>query len=179
MDVITPIFTMLAFGLSVYNTILILKDKRRDFSIEFDEMYVQNYIGHHDEKQDAIKFKYTISNHSQLPIAITKIRLLINNTYYDVDYIPHYVEQSGYHQGGKIICEDVLTSVVLPIRLEGLGASIGFLTYVVPRGIITGNETSFSALIFTNRGDPIETELTLNKAHTFTTKVSPFIDAHL
>ncbi|MBR1530013.1 MAG: hypothetical protein IJ642_12045 [Oscillospiraceae bacterium] len=165
--VATAIIAALALLLSIFNTITLMIDKSRNFSILFDKVYVSDYVSHHDQKQDSIKIKYTISNYSQLPISITRIRIIIDDNYFDVDYIPHYIESSDYKSNGKTISETILNSTVLPIQLSALGANSGFLAFAIPKGTLTGKESKLKFQISTNRGEAITADFTIGKEERF------------
>lgn len=170
MGVITPIVAALSFVLSLINSIILFKDKMRHFSVLFDDFYVTDYcITHHDGKFNVVKVKYIFSNKSQLPISITRIRMIIDDLYVDVDILPHVVEHSAYNVGKEKISQNVLESTVLPIQISGLGANSGFLAFQIPNGLLTGDETTLKFQIFTTRGKSIEKEFKLHEEIDFRT----------
>lgn len=93
---------------------------------------------------------------------------MVEGDYYDADTMPHVAESSKYTVGKQVVSEHVTRTTVLPIQLSALGADSGYLAFYVPKGAMSGNETSLKFQICTNRGNPVEAEFQLQEEKRFT-----------
>lgn len=100
---------------------------------------------------------FTIENHAQLPISITRIRIKgKDNKYYDAKKEPYQVYQEIKRRGEIINDKITVYSEKLPINLPSLAAFAGYLVFPIPQDALQGNETNLTFEICTNRGKSFE-----------------------
>ena len=84
MKIFTGIAAIAAFCVSVYNFIVSFNSSRKRVLMRFDGIYANtSAINFKGVRCKIVKIHYSFANKSQLPIAVTRIRLIIDGEYYD------------------------------------------------------------------------------------------------
>lgn len=136
------------FVLSIINTSYIFIKNHKKLKMHIDRSAIKYYFS----DKDHLIIHYQISNLSQLPISITQIKLIINNSSYTCNIHEEVVETATYKNPNRIIHEKISTNDVMPINLPALTSHSGFLSFPIPKGTLQGNEKSWIFQICTNRG---------------------------
>lgn len=140
------------FILSLINAIHTLVTQHRSITLDITEMKSYN---------DLTFFYFVITNKSRLPIAITDVKLLINNTAYRCTHYSHFLWNCAYKIGKEVIDKQDYRSLALPIQIGSLAAEGGYLLFEVPQSAAQELTTQANFVILTNRGAPIQTTLEL------------------
>ena len=93
----------------------------------------------------------SFENKSRLPIAITRISLLIDGVVYDCVPVPTMVYEEVRRSRGEEVGRLQEFSIQMPIPLDSLSARSGFLHFELPEGILLSEPTALTFLISTNR----------------------------
>lgn len=92
------------------------------------------------------------ANESRLPISLTKISLLHGNDYLSCKPIPELVFQLTSKTGDTITNEEKHYSLQIPINLDSLSASSGYLYFPLQQGSALQNASALTFEVQTNRG---------------------------
>ncbi len=149
---LTSILGVLGFVISLTNLIYFFAIRRINFSITVTKCNAK-------ELSDCyLNYLYVkLENNSQLPISLTRFRILINNKEFDSECVPHYVYLSNFTDAEHINVK----SQTLPINLQPLQAWSGVLVYEAPIDFQLSLETPLSVVIATNRYKEVKTKLWL------------------
>ena len=112
-------------------------------------------------RDDVLFFFLQIENESELPIAITRIQVLIDGKFIDCTAIPEFVYGLSHRSGDELVASKDFFSMQMPIELNPLGAVSGFVLF---EGLQTSLPPSATQVIFrisTNRGKAEKIELPL------------------
>lgn len=169
LEIIYYVVSSLAFLLSLETFRWMKKVQATNCSVRFEHIYfgqsLKNYKG---EDCVVALIRYTFVNHSEKPIAITRVRLNVRNIYYDVHTLSHLAEFHKLRENSETIYEDINLSDKLPINLAGYEARSGFLAYLVPEGTLTGREGCLTVQIFSSHLVSAEMSLTLGEEYQLT-----------
>lgn len=91
------------------------------------------------------------ANESRLPISLTKISLLHGDDCLYCKPIPELVFQSTSRTGDRVTNEEKHYSLQLPINLDSLSASSGYLYFPLEQGIVLQNANILTFEVQTNR----------------------------
>lgn len=115
----------------------------------------------HFDKMERLIIQYRFDNLSQLPITITRMRLLIDNTFYDSNFTPVIAEDVKVSRGNEVTYQNAATTDTLPLNLDALASRGGYLWFAVPRGTLQNGEKPLTFQICTNRGKPVQKTFSL------------------
>ena len=164
MKIFTGIAAIFAFVISISNFIGSIRSKRKRISIMFDGVYISDYkIEVGSGIKVIAKIRYSISNLSQLPISITRIRLIVRCQYIECEPRPYIAEEIRDSRNGVQYNHDIIKTTVLPICLDSLGAKFGYLAFLVPPDMLSGHETVLNFEICTNRGKAVQKSFSLHE----------------
>lgn len=150
---------VLGFIISVINFAYFFIIRRKNLNIRFGDIGVREYY----TPNDLLKVQFSFENKSQLPISITRVQLVINGTYYDCLRLPVIIEEVERKRNNVVYDRDTIKSTSTPLNLPSLGASSGFLSFQVPRGSLSNDETALTFRICTNRGKAIQKTFALHE----------------
>lgn len=168
MKIFTGVAAIIALILEVVQFSISLRENRKNITIKFDCISVSHYtLTYKGKHAQVVKIGYSFANYSQLPIAFTRIRLFAKERYFDSEPRPYVVEHFSNKINGVTFNQDIIKTTILPIRLEALGAQAGYLAFLIPKGILSGNEKALTFQICTNRGKIIEKTLSLHEEYRF------------
>lgn len=157
-DMLGNISGIVAFVISVVNFMYFFVIRKKKLYVRFGKIGVSDNF----QNTSLLKVHYSFVNKSQLPISITRIRVVINNEFYDLDTLPRIVEQYTKKQGNEIIDRYTAKSEYTPINLASLGAHSGFFAFVIPQDSLSGSEKALTFQICTNRGKAVQKTFSLN-----------------
>ena len=109
-----------------------------------------------------------IEKHKNLWIRIDGVfpqhcRLITDKEKQDAEPRQHLAEYSTHRQNDETYAEVIVNSDVLPIRLDCLGATSGYLAFLMPPDILSGHETTVTFEICTNRGKAVQKTFVLHE----------------
>ena len=158
-NITVDVIGIIGFVLSAINFIYFLIIRRKKLSLNF---YIHSIADYFDKKQ-RLKIFFCIENHSQLPISITRIRLLLNEKYYDCESSPMIVEEWSRKRNGKVYDQDIIKTKSLPFNLNPLMAESGYIGFLIPQGTLSGSEKSLTFQICTSRGKAVQKTFVLHE----------------
>lgn len=120
-------------------------------------------IGYKYSDSKSLLLYAMFENKSRLPIAITGICVEINNIYHSCTEIPIIALEETIRQGGNIISHQEYKSMPLPISLDCLGATSGYVYFEFPEEVFQTDSTHLSFRLTTNRGKAFEKILSLGR----------------
>ncbi len=112
-------------------------------------------------KLNTALFYMSFENKSHLPISLTALSICIDNVYYPCKYIPQRVTSSQHYIGGKIINTQDYYNIQFPIQLGSLGATSGYVLFVLPKGVYVPHAKNLTVQVSSNRGKAIQMQLSL------------------
>lgn len=140
-NTIMSLISIIAFGLSLYNFLESLINSVKKIAIDICNI--------HQYKISDMLFVYqaliTISNKSNLPIAIT--HLVVNKLPCKIE--PSFVSEHKRTKGKEIIYSEIIKTIAFPVNLSSLMSSNGYIEFVSDHPIDKEN-VKFD--IYTNRG---------------------------
>lgn len=158
-EIISGILGILGFLLSMVNLGILFFSRRKKLTICFDSYFVKkNYT-----RGDMIVVKYRFDNHSELPLSITRIQLVIGNKMIDIYSFPIIAAHSEYKTNNEVYHRNIKETDVPPLNLPPLGSIGGYLAFQVPRDTMSDNEKSLTFRICTNRGKAIQKTFALRE----------------
>lgn len=101
------------------------------------------------------------ANESRLPISLTKISLLQGDDYISCKPIPELVFQLTSRTGDTITNKEKHYSLQIPINLDSLSASSGYLYFPLKQEIVLQNASALTFEVQTNRGETKQMTLEL------------------
>ena len=154
----------IALLISLYTIISTKIEKHKNLWIRIDGIYPKHRPMQYNGKiVDVIMVRYTVFNKSQMPISITRVRFVASEEKQDAEPRQHLVEHSVYKQNDRTYAEVIVKSDILPIRLDCLGATSGYLAFLIPPDILSDHETTATFEICTNRGKAIQKTFVLHE----------------
>ena len=150
---------ILGFIISIINFAYFFVIRRKKLNIRFGDIGVREYYS----PNDILKVHFSFENKSQLPISVTRIQLIINEQLYDCYRIPVVIEEVIRKRNNEVYDKDTLKSVHTPVNLSPLNAESGFFAFLIPRGILSNDETALTFRICTNRGKAIQKTFVLHE----------------
>lgn len=164
MSIFSVVTSVLALLFSLYGIISAQIEKHKNLWIRIDGVFPQHCPTERNGKSvDTIMVRYMVFNKSQMPIAITRMRLITDKEKQDAEPRQHLAEHSTHRQNDETYAEVIVKSDVLPIRLECLGATSGYLAFLMPPDIPSGHETTVTFEICTNRGKAVQKTFVLHE----------------
>ena len=164
MSIFSVITSVLALLFSLYGIISAQIEKHKNLWIRIDGVFPKHCPTERNGRfVDTIMIRYTVFNKSQMPIAITRMQLIAGKEKEDAEPRQHLAEHSEYKQNDRTYAEVTVKSDVLPIRLDCLGATSGYLAFLIPPDILSGHETTVTFEICTNRGKAIQKTFVLHE----------------
>lgn len=137
--------TIAAFTMSLVTWVLAFKNQRRKLSIDLvaaDPLHGVYY--------------FSFENRSRLPVAITRIAIITADGLADSKAIPEIVFISTRRNGNSVTDQAIQKSFLLPVNLDPLGATAGYVCFREDRHILEADAKSVTFLIGTNRGKAIQ-----------------------
>ena len=114
---------------------------------------------------DEILYSYiAFENHSELPIAITRIALEIDGNFYDATPIPKRIITRTRRIGKEIISRHEEYSTAIPMQLPSLGATTFLVVFEHLPTYPVADPTQVTLLTGTNRGKALKMSLELPPA---------------
>lgn len=158
-DLIGNITGILAFIISVINFVYFFVIRKKKLNVRFGDIGVRDSFN----SNLLLKVHYSFENRSQLPISITRIQVVLNEKLYDCERLPQVIEEITRKRGTEIYDRDVLKSNSVPINLPALGATSGFLAFLVPQGTVSNSDKALTFRICTNRGKAVQKTFSLHE----------------
>lgn len=158
-NIIGNISGIVAFVISVVNFMYFFVIRKKKLYVRFGKIGISENFN----KTSLLKIQYTFVNKSQLPISVTRIRVIIDNEFYDLDSLPRIVEQYTKKQSGTIVDSYTAKSEYTPINLAALGAHSGFFAFVIPHDSLSNDEKELTFQICTNRGKAVQKKFSLHE----------------
>lgn len=154
LNIIANIAGIIGFVLSTINFTYFFIIRRKKLSIRFDKISIKDS----DNDLSCAKVKFTVENKSQLPISLTRIQLLANDTLYDCELLPQVAEElvRKNNNNGKIFDRYSLKTVHTPINLPALSAFSGYFAFLIPQGSLSNSDKHLTFRICTNRGKAVQ-----------------------
>lgn len=149
---ITFAIAVMGFLLSLASWVKDYFSQRKKFRCEI--LGIKSYA-------DVTFINLMITNHSRVPIAITRISLLVDGKTYVCSSLPVLVAEHNRSKGGVIYDSRMEYSTPLPIQLMGLGAVKALVLFEDMQQLPPDDATELTLSICTNRGNPVEMKLPL------------------
>lgn len=170
LEIIYYIVSTLAFVLSLISFGWMIRTHKTKYSVCFSEFYIKNTITDVQKcNRSLVLIRYSFTNHSEQPLAITRVRMNISNNYFDACMLSYLAERHEIKQNAEKLFEASVESDPLPINLAGYEARSGFLAYLVPEGMLTGREAALNLQISSSRKVSAEKTLQLGEEYQVTT----------
>lgn len=163
MTIITFTSALTGLVFSIFNFISAHRSKRKKLTVCFGVMEVKDYVIDVFNK-NPLHIYFQFENRSELPISITRIRVLANSEWYDSEARNYLIEETSYKVGKSTIKEKYIWNTILPVNLPSLGAVSGYLVFLIPPDTLSNNETVLTFEISTNRGKAVRKTLSLYEA---------------
>ena len=138
---ITLWLSIFAFALSLYNFLENFINSIKKVSINIYEINEFKF----NENYFVYQALITISNKSNLPIAIT--HLVANEIPCKIE--PNFVSETTHKQGKEIIFKEVIKTMPFPVNLSPLMSANGYIEFTCNTPI---NKNNIRFDIYTNRG---------------------------
>lgn len=142
---------ILGFVISVINFIYFFVIRRKRLTIRFGDYGIRKYRNNFD----LLTVHYQFENNSQLPLSITRVKIIIDNNKYDCDRKKHTAETNQVKRNAEVITLETKTDI-LPINLASLEARSGFLSFPIPQDSVSTADKVLNFEISTNRGIPFQ-----------------------
>lgn len=149
---VSGVIGIVGFILSFINFLYSFIMRRKKVNVRFEKMGITPYY----EGKEVLKIKYSFENNSQLPISITRIRLIINEKYYDCTDLPVVIEEVTRKRKNEIYDCDITKSNSTPINLLPLASDSGYFAFPIPKGILSNDEKALTFQICTSRGKAVQ-----------------------
>lgn len=159
-QIITLIISVAGFILSAINAVYAYINRHRNIKVT-----MRNYtVATHYNNLQLINVYLRIENFSQLSISITRVRLVIDNSKFDVSIFPETVFTKVHTSGAEVTSREKLSSTTLPINILPLGGFAGFLSFPVPVNSLSKDQKQLTFEISTNRGNAFQKTLEPDEA---------------
>ena len=143
-DNITLALAILGSVLSVWSLIATALSRRVRLSITVSEY--KSFA-----RESACQMYIQIANHSSLPVAITRLQFSLNGNSYDCCSFPEKVRVFTTTSNDIESVERVFYTLPMPISLDALGATCGYVQFSRPKGIFPLAPKDVTLLVSTNR----------------------------
>lgn len=147
-QIISAILGILGFIMSLLNAIYFFRSHRIAINMYIDKYVLKSF----SNEEQAVCPLFLIENMSQLPISITRIRLIFNSKKYDAFRLRRIMQQVINKSNNEIYDRQIEYTNLLPINLSSLEAFSGYLAFLVPRDTVSEQEKYLTFEICTNRG---------------------------
>lgn len=145
---------ILGFIISIINFVYFFVIRKKKLKIRFEEFGVCKYYN-----GEVLKIRFCFQNLSQLPVSITRIQLVVNDSMYDCTNSPVNIEEITRRRGTTVIERTTVNSVTVPINLQPLMSQGDYFAFPIPQGIVSNSEKSLTFRIYTNRGKAIQKDI--------------------
>lgn len=153
--IISGVLGILGFIISVINIASYFWRNRVNFEVTILKYDIQDYIG----GEIRLFVAYMLSNKSQLPLAVTDVKIIANGNSYPPDKQSHIVGHYKYIESGITIDSKITYNSYPPISLSSLGAESGYFVYILPRETQLDFVRGMNFEIDTNRSLAVKTKL--------------------
>lgn len=140
---ITTVISIVGLLVSLFTLGQNLLEKRKKLNIR---------VLSFDAYQDVMFLTVSIENGSQLPIAITNIKYIVNSDEYSCTPIPSKIAEVTTRRGDTILEHQVTYSERMPIQLSALGAFGGVIFFEHLPELPENPPTTLTFEVSTNRG---------------------------
>ena len=127
--IISGIIGILGFIISVINIASFFWRNRVNLEVTVLKYDIQDYIG----GEIRLFVAFMLSNKSQLPLAVTDMKIIANGNSYPPDKQAHIVGQYKYSENGITVDRKTTYNSYPPVSLSSLGAESGYFVYILPR----------------------------------------------
>lgn len=107
-------------------------------------------------KDNITLFYLLFENKSRMPISITELSVQINGVYYPCRYLPEIVTSSHRTIGKEIVSSHDYFNIAFPVQLGALGATSGYVLFILPKDIQMPDSKTLTFLVTSNRGKAVE-----------------------
>lgn len=148
-DIITFIIAIVSFGLSLWNFIETRLNNRVNLSVECKDFIIADHFS-----RQPLYIALSLVNKSQLPIAISRAFISLENETFEFSWIPQIVHQARLGTKNETFDRTIVKSIILPLNVAGL-STIGGYFYTETFGRITEEQiknTNATITLHTNRG---------------------------
>lgn len=153
LDTLVDMAGVLGFILSVAGWIYTWVKNRKKIKISI--LDIKSY-------EDVTFLFMVFENKSRLPVAITRVALMMGNRTVECTPMPTEIcKKTHKDEKGNIISIDIEKSMQIPIQLQELGAVSGQILFENLEELPEASATSLNFLIATNRGKAFQTTLEL------------------
>lgn len=142
-ETLIDLISVFAFILSLASWVYILISQRRRITIKV-------YTCRICDKSPL--FYMSFENMSRLPVSITRITLISNDTHTDCVLIPKEVLATTKMLGNEIQNQDRFYSEKMPINLDSLSCKSGYVYFESEQQLLSIPATSATFRVYTNRG---------------------------
>lgn len=111
-------------------------------------------------------FHVSFENQSRIPIAISRIYLIIGSNEYECTRYPKKVFETTSRINNEITSHEVYKSLEHPIAIPSLGGASGYIAFEDCQQIIGAPATVATFRLHTNRGRPFEIQVPLESVET-------------
>lgn len=143
---ITTVISIVGLLVSLFTLGQNLLEKRKKLNIR---------VLSFDAYQDVMFLTVSIENGSQLPIAITNIKYIVNSDEYSCTPIPSKIAEVTTRRGDTILEHQVTYSERMPIQLSALGAFGGVIFFEHLPELPENRPMTLTFEVCTNRGKAI------------------------
>lgn len=118
-------------------------------------------VGHNFANGNSLLLYISFENKSRLPISITYISVLINETWYSCVAYPVIALEETNRVGGKIISHYEYKTLSFPVNLSALGGTSGYVFFEFPEAFFQTEPTHMNFSISSTRGIVLKKKLSL------------------
>ena len=166
MIIVTSVIALIGFAFSVYNFVSTRLANHKKLTIFFGITELKDYtIDVFNKKPFHVYFRF--ENGSQLPISITRIRILANDKWFGCEASDYIIEQTSYIVGKEIVQNKCIWNTILPINRSCLASASGYLVFLIPPNTLSNSDVNLTFEISTNRGKAVRKRLSLYEAVRF------------
>lgn len=142
-DSVTFWIAVAGFAMSLSSWIYNFLTQRRNISFHITEC----------KSKDGITiFFLHIENKSRLPIAVTRISLLVNALCIECEPFPTWISEDKRESKGKVLSYQAHYSMQMPVSLSSLGAVSGYVLFQGGQCTLPNDATHVTFLVGANRG---------------------------
>lgn len=152
MQIVTFLIAVAGFAMSMASWVHTFVTQRKKFDVEI--VAAKSYA-------DVTYLHLIIQNKSRLPVAITRISLLLNGMWFNCTPIPVMVSATERKRGSEVIKRTEEYSTALPIQLSSLGATNCLVLFEGLPYLPSDDATHLTLSIYTNRGKAVKRSLEL------------------
>jgi len=141
---ITLAIAVIGFILSIGGIVSNARSRRVKLSILISDYAYSSLYDH-------LRIYVQISNESTLPVAITRLQLIYDGRFFDCSPIPNEVQEHHIMKENRLVVDRVEYTLPMPISLDALAATHGYLTFTNPKETFPIQPNEVSLLVSTNR----------------------------